>query len=359
MNRLTRLSRFVWASAAACLMASACGGSTTGPTQVVPPPPPPALKITCPDSISLQSSTGEALPVRYSAPTSTGGTAPVQITCTPASDSVFPIGSKTVACVATDSKNVTDQCSFSVTITAPPKISQTTFVAFGDSMTAGEIVSEGAVPGIHTLLVDSGKAYPTDLATMLRARYLAQAGAIQVANAGRSGEATADGLNRLPTIIDGGAYRVLLLMEGVNDFPNYQTALINMQSMVRYAKRRSELIYLGTVPPQRPTGNTCVNRGGNWAFVEPYNSGLRSIAAAEGVTLVDVYADFHGDTTTLIDCDGLHPTAAGYTVIATSFFTAIKATLEVPVTTTAMPTITLGQPFIAPQRRGGRSRSRD
>ena len=44
---------------------------------------------------------------------------------------------------------------------------------------------------------------------------------------------------------------------------------------------------------------------------------------------MDVYAAFHRDVTTLIDCDGLHPTPAGYQVIADTFFQKIRETMEV------------------------------
>jgi lysophospholipase L1-like esterase len=94
-------------------------------------------------------------------------------------------------------------------------------------------------------------------------------------------------------------------------------------------------VYLATLPPENPSTSACGKRGGNWAFVAPYNDLLRGIAASEGVTLVDVNAAFNGDTTTLIDCDGLHPTPAGYQVIADTFFKALQTTLEVTVTPTS------------------------
>ena len=329
MDRLTVALFFL-------VSAGGCTSSPTAPAQP-PPPPPAALQITCPTSLTQQSSTGGDILVHFDQPSTSGGTAPVQVSCTPPNDSVFPIGSKNVTCTATDAKSVTAQCSFTVTLTAPPRIASTRFVAFGDSMTAGEVVSEG-FGGIRTLLVDLPKSYPSLLQNLLKNRYVAQAGGIQVANAGKSGEVTSAGLLRLPTQIDGGAYEVLLLMEGVNDFPDYQTALANMRAMVQYGKRRNVRVLVATVPPERPTNNTCGDHGKNWAFVDPYNNGLRAIIASEGVTLVDVNGDFHGDTTTLIDCDGLHPTPAGYSTIAQSFFNAIKSTLEVPPpTTTAMP----------------------
>ena len=353
MNRLTPYLRFVCPAAVACA-AAACSGSTA-PTPTPPPPPPPAaLVIACPTDQTMQSTTAQPIPVAYPAATSTGGTPPTQIVCTPASGAVFNVGTTPVNCTATDSKSVTDKCSFNVTLTLPPKISLTSFVAFGDSMTAGEVrsettvaKSEGGFQLIRPLVLDPTKAYPTHLLAELRARYTGQAGAIAVDNAGLYGETAVAGAKRLPSVIDGGRYSAVLLMEGVNDFPDYRAALAGMSDMVQYAsKRRGLRVYLATEPPENPSPVGCPDKlGGNWAFVAPYNDGLRSIAASQGVTLVDVNAAFNGDVTTLIDCDGLHPTPAGYQLIADTFFKSIQSTLEVaaPPTPTALR--------IAPARR--------
>ena len=327
--------RFALVAAVACA-AAACSGSSTTPTPVTPPPPPPALQITCPDDQKQQSTVGQPVPVSYPAATATGGTPPTQVVCAPASGAVFPIGTTPVNCTATDSKNVTNKCSFNVTLTVPPKIAFTKFVAFGDSMTAGQVVSEnsiavtegGVTSWLRPLVVDVAKSYPTLLLGDLQARYTGQAGTLLVANAGLPLETAVQGASRLPSVVDGGAYQALLLMEGVNDFPDYQSAAGGMRTMVQYGKRRGLRVYLATVPPQNPNTSACGKRGGNWAFVSPYNDLLRSIAASENATLVDVNAAFNGDTTTLIDCDGLHPTPAGYRVIADTFSKSIQSTLE-------------------------------
>lgn len=71
---------------------------------------------------------------------------------------MFNAGATRVVCTATDSKNITASCSFNVMVTIPPKIGATAFVAFGDSITAGEVRSEGSSAGLHTLKVDPIKA---------------------------------------------------------------------------------------------------------------------------------------------------------------------------------------------------------
>src|SRR5262249_16435939 len=137
----------------------------------------------------------------------------------------------------------------------------------------------------------------------------AKLGHLPLTMRGVSSEPAVAGAVRLPSVIDGGRYSALLLMEGVNDFPNYQAALGAMSSMVQYAsKQRGLRVFLATEPPENPTPVGCPDKlGGNWAFVAPYNDGLRAIASSQGATLVDVNAAFNGDVTTLIDCDGLHP----------------------------------------------------
>jgi acyl-CoA thioesterase-1 len=273
--------------------------------------------------------------VHYGPATTVGGTPPVQIVCVPATDTTFPVGSTTVTCRASDTKAVTDSCSFAVTVTPPaPKLSLTSFVAFGDSMTAGEIVSEGSLPGFRILLVDVLKSYPADLRAGLVARYTSQVNDIVVANLGVSGETTVDGAVRLPKVLSAGTAQAVLLMDGANDFPDTSHALAAMRTMVQTARSRGVRVFLATLPPQNPSPSCSPNRGKNWAFVVPYNDGLRSIAASEAVILVDVYSAFNGDTTTLVDCDGLHPTALGYQRIADTFFLSIRQNLELPPTAT-------------------------
>jgi lysophospholipase L1-like esterase len=114
-----------------------------------------------------------------------------------------------------------------------------------------------------------------------------------------------------------------------------------MRTMIEYAKRRSLQTFVATVPPENPQPSTLcyANLGQNAASVNPYNDGLRALAAAENVTLVDVNAAFNGDLT-LIDCDGLHPTPAGYQTIANAFFNAIRRALEIaPAPTSAVRTV--------------------
>ncbi len=316
--------------AAACALAG-CSGSPTSP----PPPPvngPPSLN--CPASYSLTSPTGQPTPVTFDAPSASGGTPPIQVACTPASGVTFPMGSTTITCTATDAKQLTGTCSFTVTLVAPPRINVTRFLAFGDSMTAGEITNPTAT-GIHKLVVVPEKSYPTDLRNDLTARYTSQTSAILVDNQGLPGELVRDATTRtrLAQRLAVATYDVVLLMEGANDIASKDTLTIAptvdaMRQLVRDVKARGLRVILATLPPQDPTRSL----GAGAFVVQQYNDALRSMAGAENVAVADVFTAFGGDTTTLIGSDGLHPTAAGYQRVADTFFSVIRTAFEIPST---------------------------
>jgi hypothetical protein len=68
-------------------------------------PEPDPLTIATPANIVRPNDPGQAgATVTWAAPTTTGGTPPVVVTCVPASGSFFPLGPTTVACTATDSE---------------------------------------------------------------------------------------------------------------------------------------------------------------------------------------------------------------------------------------------------------------
>jgi lysophospholipase L1-like esterase len=238
-----------------------------------------------------------------------------------------------------------------VTVTKSPTLAYTRFFAFGDSITAGEVPSEGLAAALkyQPRLIDFFLSYPTDLGRDLAIRYQAQAQIdLGVQNQGVQGETTANGLLRLPMTIAGGdKYQVMLLMEGANDLGGGTAAIVpavsNIQQMIQIGKNAGLKVVLANLPPQNPdacTGSNmpagCVpGRTGGAPYVKDFNAFLPGVAVTQGVPFVDVYAAFNGDVTTLIDTDGLHPTAAGYQTISAAFMTAIEKAFEVPATTTA------------------------
>lgn len=293
--------------------------------------------------------------VGYGVATVTGGTSPLTgPTCSPLAGSKFGIGTTTVTCTVTDAKARAGSCLFNVVVQSPPKLTLTRFLAFGDSITAGEIPSEGIGPQ----LIDPYLNYASDLNRLLAIQYQTQQAGVD--NEGVQGEITSTGLSRLPRVIgNGNNYQVLLLMEGANDIPGGASAVSpaasNVLSMIHVAKGSGLRVLLANLPPENPDAcrgsNSfpgCIARAGGAPFVVQYNDFMRSIATQESVPFVDVYAAFNGDVKTLIDFDGLHPTAAGYTAIAQTFFKVIQQNFEQPAAASAS---TLRLPFFAAPRR--------
>ena len=96
--------------------------------------------------------------------------------------------------------------------------------------------------------------------------------------------------------------------------------------MVGDAKSRGIRPFLATIPPMDPSGSRGSDCGAD--LVPGFNDRIRSVAAAENVTLVDVYQAFGGNLA-LLSADGVHPNTEGYKKIADAFFDAIKSTLEI------------------------------
>lgn len=329
------------------LFAAACASSTT-PTPVPPTEDPP--QISCPAPQTIQLTSGTSASVTFT-PTTTKGKAPVAVTCAPLSGSPFNVGTTTVNCSATDALQRTAPCTFTVTVLAvvpPPVLSATTFVAFGDSITRGEDGIDGpptpACSSVATarlqfgprVILPDAQTYPGQLQQMLIARYKVQTPSVD--NQGCPGEALndqattteVDPLTRFDRLIASRRYESVLIMEGSNDMllatkdsHKLGSALVVLRQMVGDAKSRGLKPLLATIPPMNPAGV----RAGGAAVVPDFNIGVKGIAQAESVPLVDVNAAFNNNFS-LIGADGLHPTAAGYTVIASAFADAIKNNLE-------------------------------
>lgn len=275
----------------------------------------------------------------------TGGLAPlVGPTCTPPTGSSFSPGTNTVACTVTDAKARGDVCTFTVTVTVSARLSVARFVAFGDSITWGEdgrnsaSGSTGAPRRFHPAVqFATPDTYPGALQSELDVRYSAQLPS--VTNAGSVGEGVLDAgtFTRFTGYTRSGQYDVVLLMEGANDLGDvaagtttFSAIAAGLGQMIDEARSRGLKPYIATIPPENAS-SACVPscRGGTAGLVPPFDDQVRQLAALKSVPLVDVYAAFHGDVITLIGPDGLHPSAAGYHVIADTFFNAIKLTLEV------------------------------
>lgn len=308
-----------------------------------PPTSPTSLSISCPGNVAATSRDGRPTEVTYTSPTTSGGTPPVSATCTPASGSTFPLGSTTVSCTATDQRQRTASCSFTVTVAAPPFLAYTKFLAFGDSITEGQdgTRSTGSTSLYEPrVIVPYERSYPGRLQESLRERYIAQLPVVD--NRGRGGETTRGGRERLPEEIAALQPEVVLLLEGANDLAlgdadTVPRAADNLRAMVRDAQARRVRVFLATLTPQREGGP----KAGGAELVPLLNDEIREIAVEENATFVDVYAAFGGDLS-LISADGLHPTEAGFERMAEAFFEVIRRALEVPFPQAAPDAVTTG-----------------
>ncbi|HNV02878.1 MAG TPA: GDSL-type esterase/lipase family protein [Vicinamibacterales bacterium] len=324
---LAVVSAFV---AALALASAGCGDKTTVLTA-----PSPQLAIACPDSQTAMAPSGQPVAVSWPAPATSGGTAPVRTTCTPSSGSSFGLGSTTVACSATGAaRGETASCTFTVTV-HPSRLSVTTFMAYGDSITWGK--KSDPVAFVSDMEPENDYSYPNVLRRLLAAGYPGQQ--FTVLNEGKPGEAVAAGLSRLPGELALGAPDVLLLLDGANDLlgsPGSATTEYiagQLRQMVRTAKalRPGIAVLLANFPPQWH-GSVPYDRGAGAEFVPELNQRIASLAAAEGATLVDLYGPLSADIKRYIGADGLHPTEAGFALMAETFYAAIRRTFE---TTTA------------------------
>jgi len=335
------------------LAVAACGGSKTGPT-------PDAPQITCPAAPNpVESLDGSAQAVAFPAPTVTAGQPPLNTTCVPASGSSFTIGTTSVTCTTTDARARTASCSFNVVVLPQPKLSVTSFLAFGDSLTWGEDGRDAASVtsvGQHIYAQLVGQTYPDDLLAALRARYMQQQ--VSVTNAGCPGESLSDpgrfsdkanclgvreddpsAFRRLTSLVSIHRWDAVLLMEGSNDVNTASgdstvlpIAIGYLRQMIETAKGGGMRVIVATVPPMVPPG--VGGRAKGYLVVPKFNDMVRALATSESVPLADVYGAFGSDAPSLIGFDGLHPNAAGYQRIADTFFATIKSSLETNTTPT-------------------------
>jgi lysophospholipase L1-like esterase len=203
----------------------------------------------------------------------------------------------------------------------PVRTSQTRYLAFGDSITAG---TTSPAVGVHRASAGLPQSYPFKLQTLLASRYQTQV--IAVTNEGKPGEAAADGVTRFPSVLRAAAPDVVILLHGVNDvtfqgLPGVPRVADYINTMARDARLFGSRVILCTLPPHRPGGF----RAADPAVITAYNRALRTIARGEGAILVDLetLVDVR-----LIGLDGLHPTEEGYARMAEILFDQVRASFE-------------------------------
>ena len=319
-----------------------------------PVEPVPPLALNCPVDISILDVKTPTQLVEYSPPAHAGGLEPVATTCTPASGATFALGSTTVACSATDSGTPARAaaCGFKVTLvpyTPPiPVLGATRFMAFGDSITAGEINDDDTgtrctnraanfrFPGLLMMSWPHVKipelAYPALVDGLLTARYTNQT--FTVINEGQSLDST-DDTGRFSDAVRADRPEAVLFLEGVIDLSSDSAVpaiIANVDADIAQARNRGVTsFFLSTLTPVLSFSRGCFLTN---ADIRAVNDAFRALAVRDNVVLVDSWAAFQGHESTYIGADGLHPSVAGQQVLARTFFDAIKTKLEMPAAQT-------------------------
>lgn len=277
--------------------------------------------------------------ITFETPTASDGQAPVTVACNPESGANFAIGATRVECTATDALNRTNTCAFTVTVSRTPQLTATKFLAFGDSITAGEVSSPvttgifpqyGRVPSFLMRVIPQA-SYPSVLRELMAARYTAQASNLVMLNYGVPGEKARSSvtLARFANAVANDRPDVVLLMHGYNDI--HDNAVLSdtvnaVDAMAAEARnRRVPRIFILNLGPTRAGGRTSITL----ATVQAFNERLQRAAAGENAVYVDIFSALVTNVNLYIGTDGLHPTEAGYRKIAETVMAAVQGNLEV------------------------------
>lgn len=263
----------------------------------------------------------------YPLPENQHGEGAVTITCTPASGELFPVGTTDVNCTIKDALNRSASCSFAVTVTAAARLRLTRFMAFGDSLTAGEQVVPG---GDDTeTRANPDQAYPAVLARLLSARYVNQT--ITVVNRGKSAEQAERALGRFVDDFAQNSPEAVIILEGVNDIAAAETSGLGIDTAERGvsalaadARNRHAKVFIVNLPPTKAG-----RRRVPISSIQAFNDRLRVVARGEGASLIDIFTPLSQDVDAMVGSDGLHLTAAGYQRLAETVFAAIRDDLEI------------------------------
>jgi acyl-CoA thioesterase-1 len=175
---------------------------------------------------------------------------------------------------------------------------------FGDSLTAGYGLANVSVESIPALLQEKINAAGLEF---------------KVINAGVSGETSAGGLSRIELLLDQ-QIDVFVLELGANDILrgiSPDRTAVNLQGIVDKVKRRypeARMLLLGMELPAWIPG----------ALVADFRRIFRQVAHHNNMALVPFMLDGVAGVRHLNLHDGIHPTAAGYRIIADKIWPVLK-----------------------------------
>jgi lysophospholipase L1-like esterase len=217
--------------------------------------------------------------------------------------------------------------------TMGPLLLADTILAFGDSLTYG-ITSVCGLGGDQCGMQITG--YPQRLETWLRARFPAQAAAVQGSGvpgecASASGCTGTAGRDRLPVTM-GAIHDLVVILEGVNDTNAIvsDTLIVDgIRAMVQAAKNAGKDVILCGLLPVKPNDDTGLYKA-DPGRIASMNARLSALAGAEGVPFVNMVAAFGTAFQPLLSPDGLHPTASGYQRMAEAIGNTIVNFFAIP-----------------------------
>jgi lysophospholipase L1-like esterase len=225
----------------------------------------------------------------------------------------------------------------------PPKIAVTRFMAFGDSLTEGEVQPNTTIQAIEV-----EHAYPTVVLEALKSRYTTQT--FTMANDGHGGcPANTDATpvdycppGQFESELQAAQPEVVLLLQGIVDlsFHRDDVGIENLahaiRDYIRAAKAQNAHVFLSNLTAEKqPLPGFPPKDYADDALLAEANTAIANVAAAEGATLVDGYAATAADREHNVGGDGLHLTVQGYQALGQAFFEAIKLKYELPPDTTA------------------------
>jgi len=134
---------------------------------------------------------------------------------------------------------------------------------------------------------------------------------LPVVNLGVPGNTTSLMLARFPDEVTGHGYQIVVILGGINDLTHNQTpeeALANITKMAQAARSAQIDVVLCELTPDFQEND------GYDSAVRALNASIVQLATAQHYTLVDYYDPMAGHPEYFKD--GLHPTDAGYAVMA-------------------------------------------
>jgi acyl-CoA thioesterase-1 len=164
-------------------------------------------------------------------------------------------------------------------------------VALGDSLTAG-------------LGLPADAAFPAKLETALRAKGLA----VEVANAGVSGDTASGALARLDWAVPPGTDAVIVEL-GANDMLRGLDPKVTRRALTEIVRRLGERRVAVLLAGMRAAPNLGPDYGREFEAI------YREVAAQHGLLLYPFFLDGVATAATLNQRDGIHPSVAGVDVI--------------------------------------------